>query len=146
MENGEVEILLIEDNPSDAEITIHALKKSNLSNKVILLKDGAVALDFLFGTGEYAGRDINKRPKVILLDLKMPKVDGIEVLKEIKSHDSTKFIPVVILTSSQEDPDIKQCYRLGVNSYIVKPVNFESFQKVVSHLGLYWMLLNHNHP
>jgi two-component system response regulator len=142
MESNEVEILLVEDNANDAEMTIRALKKNNLSNKIIHLKDGAVALDFMFGTGQYNGRDISKKPKVILLDLKMPKIDGIEVLKKIKANDNTKSIPVVVLTSSKEDPDVEQCYRLGVNSYIVKPVDFEAFQKTVAELGLYWMLLN----
>ena len=142
MDNEEVEILLVEDNSNDAELTIHSLRKNKLSNNIIHLKDGAAALDFIFGKGEYLGRDINKKPKVILLDLKMPRVDGIEVLKKIKANDLTKSIPVVVLTSSKEDPDIKQCYNLGVNSYIVKPVDFESFQKTVVELGLYWMLLN----
>jgi two-component system response regulator len=142
MNNNEVEILLVEDNLNDAEMTIRALRNNNLSNNIIHLKDGEMALDFIFGTGQYRGRDISKKPKVILLDLKMPKVDGMEVLRKIKSSDFTKFIPVVVLTSSKEDPDIQQCYRFGVNSYIVKPVEFESFQKIVSELGLYWMLLN----
>jgi two-component system, response regulator len=144
MENNtaEVEILLIEDNMNDAEMTIRALKKNNIANKLIHLKDGAQALDFLFGTGQFEGRDVNRKPKVILLDLKMPKVDGLEVLSRIKSDQRTKTIPVVVLTSSKEHPDIEMCYQLGVNSYIVKPVEFESFLKAVSDLGLYWMLLN----
>lgn len=142
MENSHVEILLVEDNPNDAELTIRALRKINISNKLIHLKDGAEALDFIFGIGTFEGRNINKRPKVILLDLKMPKVDGIEVLKKIKENDNTKKIPVVVLTSSKEDPDISTCYSLGVNSYIVKPVEFDSFIKAVSEVGLYWMLLN----
>ncbi|MEO8760639.1 MAG: response regulator [Bacteroidia bacterium] len=142
MENIEIEILLVEDNPSDAELTIRAFKKSNVANKIVHLKDGAEALDFLFGKGVYSTRNINNKPKVILLDLKMPKVNGIEVLREIRSNALTKKIPVVILTSSNEDPDIKACYELGVNSYIVKPVGFKNFTDVVSKLGFYWLLLN----
>ena len=137
-----MEILLVEDNVNDAELTIRALKKNNITNNIVHLKDGADALDFIFGTGTYEGRDINYKPKVILLDLKMPKVSGIEVLGKIKENDLTKKIPVVILTSSKEDPDIRICYELGANSYIVKPVEFEDFQKVVVELGLYWRLLN----
>jgi len=142
MENPEVEILLIEDNANDAEMTIRALKKNNITNKIFHLKDGAVALEFIFGTGKFEGRNIQHKPKMILLDLKMPKVDGIEVLSKIKSNELTKSIPVVILTSSKEDPDIKKCYALGVNSYIVKPVDFESFHQVVADLGMYWVLMN----
>ena len=142
MENKGVEILLVEDNLNDAELTVRALRKNNITNELIHLKDGAEALDFIFGTCSYKGRDINNRPKVILLDLKMPKVDGIEVLRRIKENDLTKKIPVVILTSSKEDPDIRTCYELGANSYIVKPVEFDNFQKAVSDLGLYWLLLN----
>jgi CheY-like chemotaxis protein len=138
----EVEILLIEDNPNDAELTMRSFKKNNITNNVLHLKDGAAALEFLFGSGEFAGRNVNNKPKVILLDLKMPKVDGVEVLQKIKANDNTKSIPVVVLTSSKEDPDIQRCYMLGANSYIVKPVDFDSFQKVVTQLGLYWMLLN----
>jgi len=143
MENTVVEILLVEDNLNDAELTIRALQKSNIANKLFHLKDGAVAIDFLFGTGEYAGRNINHKPKLVLLDLKMPKVDGIEVLTKIKANEFTKKIPVVILTSSNEDPDIEKCYALGANSYIVKPVEFDNFRKAVSEIGLYWILLNH---
>jgi len=137
-----VEILLVEDNMSDAELTIRALKKKNLANNLIHLKNGAEALDFIFSQGEYSSRDINKPPKVILLDLKMPKINGLEVLARIKGDERTKMIPVVVLTSSREDPDIEACYRLGVNSYIVKPVEFDNFLKAVSELGLYWLLLN----
>jgi two-component system, response regulator len=140
--SSEVEILLIEDNMNDAEMTIRALKKNNIANNLFHLKDGAQALDFLFGTGQFEGRDTNRKPKLILLDLKMPKVDGIEVLSKIKCDERTKLIPVVVLTSSKEHPDVQECYRLGVNSYIVKPVEFDSFLKIVSDLGLYWMLLN----
>jgi len=138
----EVEILLVEDNESDAEMTIRALKKNNLANKLLHLKDGLEALDFLFAEEKYADRNIDNKPKVILLDLKMPKVSGIEVLQRIKADDRTKDIPVVVLTSSKEDPDIKKCYDLGVNSYVVKPVEFEAFYKAVSELGLYWMIIN----
>lgn len=142
MENKEVDILLVEDNPHDAEMTTRALRKNNVANRLVHLKDGAVALDFLFGTGEYENRDTQYKPKVILLDLKMPKVDGIEVLARIKGNDLTKDIPVVVLTSSKESPDIETCYRLGANSYIVKPVEFEGFMKVVTELGFYWLIIN----
>ncbi|MDF2437783.1 MAG: response regulator [Bacteroidota bacterium] len=138
----EVEILLAEDNASDAEMTIDALKKNGLANKLLHVKDGAAALDFLFAEGEYAGRSIENKPKIILLDLKMPKVNGIEVLQKIRADERTKNIPVVILTSSKEDPDIKKCYDLKVNSYVVKPVEFDEFQKAISSLGLYWMIVN----
>ena len=142
MENSEIEILLVEDSPNDAEMTIRALRKNNIANKVTHLKDGAEALDFIFGTGQFEGRNINNRPKVVLLDLKMPKVNGIEVLRKVKSDERTKTIPVVVLTSSQEDPDVRTCYELGVNSYIVKPVGFDNFHKAIADLGLYWLLLN----
>ena len=142
MENAEVEILLVEDNLSDAEMTIRALKKNNISNHIIHLQDGAEALDFIFAGGKYSGRNINHKPKVILLDLKMPKVNGIEVLQKIKSNELTKVIPVVVLTSSKEDTDIKMCYKLGVNSYIVKPVEFDNFSIAITNLGMYWILLN----
>lgn len=139
---NDVEILLVEDNPRDAEMTMRALKKHNLANSLHLVKDGVEAIDFIFATGAYAGRNMMQKPKVILLDLKLPKVDGIEVLKKIKSDDRTKVIPVAVLTSSREDKDLDTCYKLGVNSYIVKPVEFESFVKAVSDLGLYWLILN----
>ena len=138
----EIEILLVEDNASDAEMTIRALKKNNLANHLLHLKDGAQAIDFIFGMGKYEGRSIESGPRIIVLDLKMPKVNGIEVLQKIKSDERTKKIPVIVLTSSREDPDIQQCYALGVNSYVVKPVEFEHFVKAVSDLGLYWMILN----
>ncbi len=138
----EIQILLVEDNPSDAELTIRALRKKNLANKLIHLKNGAEALDFIFTRGNYAGRDALKVPKVILLDLKMPKVHGLEVLAALRADEKTKRIPVVVLTSSNEDPDIDACYALGVNSYIVKPVDFDNFVKAVSELGFYWLLLN----
>jgi len=143
MENSEVEILLVEDDMDDAEMTINAMRKNNLANKMVHMVDGEDALDFLFGAGKFIGRDVNLKPRLILLDLKMPKVDGIEVLERIKSNTATKKIPVVILTSSKEDPDVNRCYELGANGYIVKPVEFDSFAKAVSDLGMYWMLLNH---
>lgn len=140
--NQSVEILLVEDNSSDAEMTIDALKSSNVANKLLHVKDGAAALDFIFAEGEYAGRQIADKPRVILLDLKMPKVNGLEVLEKIRRDERTKTIPVVILTSSKEDPDIRRCYELGVNSYVVKPVEFDDFQKAISEIGLYWMIVN----
>jgi len=142
MQEGEIEILLVEDNMNDAELTIHSLKKHRLTNNMIHLKDGAEALDFIFCKGQYENRDINNKPRVILLDLKMPRINGIEVLKKIKENEITKKIPVVVLTSSREDPDIHTCYELGANSYIVKPIDFSNFQKTVTDLGLYWLLLN----
>ena len=144
MSNPEFEILLVEDNPHDAELTIRALKKHNVANNIVHLKDGAEALDFIFAKGAFKDRNIQSKPKVILLDLKMPKVDGIEVLKEVKGNNITRKIPIVVLTSSKEDPDIDKCYELGVNSYIVKPVEFENFLKAVTDLGLYWKTLNQN--
>lgn len=138
-----VEILLVEDNMSDAELTIRALKKRNLANNLIHLKNGAEALDFIFARGTYEHRDFFNTPKIILLDLKMPKVSGIEVLAKIRADERTRKIPVVVLTSSKEDPDVDECYRLGVNSYIVKPVEFDNFSKAVTDLGLYWLLFNH---
>jgi two-component system response regulator len=140
-----VEIILVEDNQDDAALAIRALRKNNLANRMVHLKDGAEALDFIYGTGAYAGRNTNHTPRVILLDLKMPKVNGMEVLQKIKSTESTKVIPVVVLTSSAEDPDIKKCYELGANSYIVKPVEFENFTQRISELGMYWMVLNKHH-
>lgn len=142
MDINEVEILLVEDNPNDAELTMRALKKNNLANRVLHAKDGAEALEFIFGNGAFAGRTVENTPKVIMLDLKLPKVNGIEVLERIKADTRTKNIPVVVLTSSREDTDLKRCYELGVNSYIVKPVEFEAFIKAISDLGFYWLLLN----
>lgn len=142
MENSEIEILLVEDNINDAELTTRALRKNNISNNIIHLKDGAVAIEFLFGMGDYENRDINNKPKIILLDLKMPKVDGLEVLKKVKSSELTKKIPVIILTSSKENPDIEKAYILGANSYIVKPVDFDGFSKAIKEVGFYWLLLN----
>jgi two-component system response regulator len=138
----EVDILLVEDNVHDAELTIRALKKVNLANKIVHVKDGEEALDFIFAREQFADREITDRPKVILLDIKMPKVDGIEVLRQIKSDPITKTIPVVIMTSSREEQDIINSYSLGVNSYVVKPVNFEAFAKAISDLGLYWLVIN----
>jgi two-component system response regulator len=142
MNDYQVEILLVEDNPHDAEMTIRALKKANLANKLIHLKDGAEALDFVFAKGAFTDRQIKDKPKVILLDIKMPKIDGIEVLRQIKSNDITKTIPVVIMTSSKEEQDVITSYNLGVNSYVVKPVDFEGFAKAVSELGFYWLITN----
>ena len=142
MKGNAIEILLVEDNPTDAELTIRTLNKKKIANRIHWVKDGAAALEYIFCTGEYSDRDMNNIPKVILLDLKLPKVNGLEVLKKIKSDERTRYIPVVVLTSSREGPDIKTCYDLGVNSYIVKPVEFEKFFKVVEDLGLYWILLN----
>jgi two-component system response regulator len=136
------EIILVEDNPSDADLIKRALNKNNVANKILHLKDGQEVIDYLFGEGQWKGRTTANTPKVILLDLKMPKVSGIEVLKKIKSNDETRSIPVVILTSSKEDPDIKECYKLGVNSYVVKPVGFEEFSSTVAQMGLYWLLIN----
>lgn len=136
------DILLVEDNPNDVELTIRALKKKNLANRICVAEDGAQALDILFARGKYARRENAIPPKVVLLDLKLPKVSGLEVLKEIKSDPRTKKIPVVIVTSSREDPDIKEAYALGANSYVVKPVDFEQFFEAMSNLGLYWLLVN----
>jgi len=142
MNDSKVEVLLVEDNPHDAEMTIRALKRVNLSNSLIHLKDGAEALDFIFSRGAFAGRNTAEKPKVILLDIKMPKVDGIEVLRQIKADPNTRTIPVVIMTSSKEEQDVYTSYNLGVNSYVVKPVDFEGFAKAVSELGFYWLITN----
>jgi CheY-like chemotaxis protein len=138
----EVEILLVEDSATDAEMTLRVMKASNLANRVVWVKDGAAALDFLFCRGEYAARDPRDGPSVVLLDLRLPKVDGIEALRQIKGDERTKTIPVVVLTSSKEDRDVTESYRLGVNSYVRKPVEFEGFSKAVADLGMYWLLLN----
>lgn len=140
--DGEVEILLVEDNLNDAELIIRSLRKVNLANNVVHLKDGAEALDFIFARGEFAGRQLKSIPKVILLDIKMPKVDGIEVLRQIKINEHTKLIPVVVMTSSKEEQDIIVSYELGVNSFVVKPVAFDEFARAVSQLGMYWVLMN----
>jgi CheY-like chemotaxis protein len=139
-------ILLVEDNFDDVELTLHALKKNNIKNDVKVVNDGAEALDFLFGTGKYSDRDLMKMPSIILLDLKLPKVDGLEVLRRIRANKLTKLLPVVILTSSKEAQDIESGYQLGVNSYVRKPVDFNQFSEAVSHLGLYWLLLNETPP
>ena len=138
----EVEVLIVEDNDEDAELAIRALKKHRLANNVVHLSDGEQALDFIFGRGNYSDRVISQMPKVILLDIKMPKVSGLQVLHAVKSDPRMKVIPVVILTSSEEDPDIKKSYELGANSYIVKPVEFDNFSKTVAELGMYWMVVN----
>jgi CheY-like chemotaxis protein len=137
-----VEILLVEDTPQDLELALRALKKANLTNHIQIARDGAEALYFIFCEGVYAGRRLEDGPKVVLLDLKLPKVDGLEVLKRIKSDPRTMAIPVVVLTSSKEQNDVVESYKLGVNSYIVKPVNFERFAAAVQDLGMYWLLLN----
>jgi two-component system response regulator len=139
---GEVEILLVEDNPYDEELTLHALKKRQLANRIEVVRDGAEALEFVFCTGNYARRSIQDQPKIVLLDLKLPKVDGLEVLKRIKSDPRTRTIPVVVLTSSDQERDILESYEQGVNSYIVKPVDFGQFTQAVQQLGFYWLLLN----
>ena len=141
-EANEIEILLVEDNATDAELTIRTLKKHNLANKLVWVKDGAEALDIIFGTGQYEGRKSDFNPKVILLDLRLPKVDGLEVLEKIKSNERTKVIPVIVMTSSKEEKDIIASYQLGVNSFISKPVVFDEFAKTVTDIGLYWLLLN----
>jgi len=143
-EYNQIEILIIEDNHHEAELTIRSLKKHNLVNKLKHIDDGAEALDFIFSKGIYSDRENSPTPKLIILDLKLPKVDGLEILRQLKADDRTKTIPVVILTSSQEERDVIESYRLGVNSYIVKPVNFESFTTAVADLGLYWIILNHS--
>ena len=142
MSENAVEILLVEDNPDDVELTLRALKNQNISNHIEVVRDGAEALDFIFCTGDYSDRKMENAPKVILLDLKLPRVDGLEVLEKIKSDPRTKAIPVVVLTSSREERDIVESYKLGSNSYITKPVDFEQFSESVRQLGLYWLLLN----
>ncbi len=138
----EIEVLLVEDNETDAELTIRALKRKNLANNLVWVKDGEEALEFIFASGRYSQREVQDLPKLVLLDLRMPKVDGMEVLRKIKADPRTNKIPIVVLTSSKEDEDIVESYNLGVNSYVSKPVEFEEFTEAVSTLGLYWMLLN----
>lgn len=137
-----VEILLVEDNPRDAELTLRALSKNNLANNVLIASDGAEALDFFFCRGNYDKRDMAHSPKIVLLDLKLPKVSGLELLKIVKGDERTSHIPVVVLTSSAEGPDIQQAYDLGANGYVVKPVDFEQFSIAMNRLGLFWLLVN----
>jgi CheY-like chemotaxis protein len=135
-------ILLVEDNPDDVKLTLRALKKGNIMNEVIVVSDGVKALDYLFGTGDYSGRDTRVMPQIILLDLNMPRLGGIEVLQRLRTDERTKLLPVVVLTTSSEDADRVESYRLGANSYVRKPVDFDQFARAVQHLGLYWLLLN----
>ncbi len=138
----QIDILLIEDNPEEAELAIRSLKKSNLANSLVHIDDGAEALDYIFSRGKYTGNTTQSRPKLILLDLNLPKVGGLEILKQVKSDERTKMIPIVVLTSSQEQRDVIESYKLGVNSYIVKPVNFASFSQAIADLKMYWLVLN----
>lgn len=142
----EKEILLVEDNPDDVDLTIRAFKRNNIMNKVIVAKDGAEALDYLMGTGNHAGRDVKNMPVITLLDLKLPKINGLEVLRKIRSHESTRLMPVIILTSSREEQDVINGYQLGANSYIRKPVDFDQFREAIKLLGLYWLLWNEPAP
>jgi len=139
-------ILLVEDNPDDELLTLRALKKQNITNEVVVARDGAEALDYLFGSGPYAGRDLSVMPQLILLDLKLPKVDGLEVLRRVRADERTRLLPVVILTTSREQQDLLQGYGLGANSYVRKPVDFDQFAEAVRQLGLYWLLLNESPP
>lgn len=135
-------LLLVEDNPDDEALAVRALKKNHVLNEVIVVRDGVEALDYLYGTGKYEGRDVAKQPEVVLLDLKLPKVDGLEVLKRIRSDERTKYLPVVVLTSSSEEKDLVESYKLGANSYIRKPVDFQQFSEAIQQLRLYWLVLN----
>jgi two-component system response regulator len=139
-------ILLVEDNPDDEALTLRALRKNNILNDVVVARDGVEAMDYLFGTGKYSGRDVNDPPQLVLLDLKLPKVDGLEVLRRVRADDRTRMQPIVILTTSNEDRDIISSYQLGANSYIRKPVDFEQFMEAVRQLGLYWLVLNVSPP
>jgi two-component system response regulator len=142
----EKSILLVEDNPDDEALTLRALRRNNVVNEVVVARDGAEALDYLFGTGGHQGRDLDDMPQVVLLDLKLPKIDGLEVLRRIRANDRTELLPVVILTSSGEDRDLIEGYRFGANSYVRKPVNFDEFVEAARQLGLYWLLLNEPPP
>jgi len=143
---GDRIILLVEDNPDDVALTLRALKKNNILNQVVVAEDGAKALEYLFGTGEFAGRNVESLPAVVLLDLKLPKVDGLEVLRRLRAHERTKLLPVVILTSSKEEQDVIAGYELGANSYIRKPVDFDRFLEAARQLGMYWLVLNEPPP
>ena len=140
MTNGS--ILLVEDNPDDRKLTLRALKKNNIVNEIVIAEDGAQALEYLFGTGQFAGRDVRNRPALVLLDLKLPKVDGLSVLAQIRADARTKMVPVVVLTSSVEEQDLVKSYELGVNSYVRKPVDFQEFIEAARQLGVYWLILN----
>lgn len=142
----EKDILLVEDNPDDEALTLRALKKSNILNKVVVVRDGVEALEYLHCTGPYAGRDASHQPQVVLLDLNLPRLSGLEVLRRMRTHERTQAVPVVVLTSSKEDEDILASYSLGANSYVRKPVDFGEFAKAVSQLGVYWLLLNEGAP
>jgi two-component system, response regulator len=139
-------ILLVEDNPDDEELTLRALSKSNILNEVVVARDGVEALDYLFGTGPYVGRELRPIPEVVLLDLKLPKLDGLDVLRRIRSHERTRLLPVVILTSSDEERDMVESYKLGANSYVRKPVDFNRFAEAVRQLELYWLVINQSPP
>ncbi len=138
----EVEILLVEDNPDDEELTLRVLRKHHLANHIQVVRDGAEALDFIFGHGAFAARDVQRAPRVVLLDLKLPKIDGIDVLRQMRADERTSTYPVVVMTSSKEERDIIETYKLGINSYIVKPVDFDQFAEAVRQVGFYWLLLN----
>jgi CheY-like chemotaxis protein len=146
MNNEPSDILIVEDNPNDVLLSIRSLKKHNLANNIVHVSDGQAALDYLFGEGAHQGRNVMEQPRVVLLDLKLPKLDGLQVLARIRADQRTKLLPVVILTSSQEESDLVQSYNLGANSYIVKPVEFENFAKSIYEIGLYWLLLNKPAP
>lgn len=146
MGRDEIEILLVEDDPTDVELTLHALRQENLANRIQVVRDGEEALDFVFCRGDFTGRSFESPPRVILLDLKLPKVDGMEVLREVKSDPRTRAIPVVILTASKEEKDLVNGYHLGVNGYIQKPVDFDKFREMVKRLGLYWLVVNEPAP